>query len=457
LTIEELAVNADFIGVVECTTAGGIVARYKVVESWKGSSAAGDEISIRVAPDYWGPQFPVTLVGERYVVTAFKAPPSTMMSTTIGGPIPLWWRNLPADYELPLFQGRDKLPAARGFHGISATKHKTLTALRKHIDQTIALGEIAVLRAQAEKYFPEDPKLARAKNVKAFLKRLRRVGKKHLDKKWVFATMLRRGGGKEVLAELQTIKSGWPLELPLEVIVAIQERLNPPQGAVSSLSPAKPSKPDKAELDRLRKLLSSSEPHEFYQAFPLLTRFDPGVVADHLLDWKTDFYSHGGDEAGYAVGSYFGFACEKDCKDHLVGLLTAKDPYIRVAAATYLTFYDEQRGVRALKKLCSLPGPPGAWAALNLARRGVKGAMPRLLKIFQVPPTGSMDTVNERNLVRRTRVLLSNSAKKSGLQQPVIPTDKTAHAYVAQWWKSNQANLTLHDPWLQTLAAQKVD
>ena len=39
LTFEELVRDAHFIGIVECETAGAIVARYRVIESWKGPEA----------------------------------------------------------------------------------------------------------------------------------------------------------------------------------------------------------------------------------------------------------------------------------------------------------------------------------------------------------------------------------------------------------------------------------
>jgi hypothetical protein len=35
LLFEELVLGADFVGIVECDQAGGIVARYRVIESWK--------------------------------------------------------------------------------------------------------------------------------------------------------------------------------------------------------------------------------------------------------------------------------------------------------------------------------------------------------------------------------------------------------------------------------------
>ncbi len=102
---EEFVMGADFVGIVECEQAGGIVANYNVVESWKGPRV-GSQITIRVAVNYWEPQFPIALCAERYFVTAYKEAPVRIMSTTSGGAVPLWWRKIPADYRLPLFQGR---------------------------------------------------------------------------------------------------------------------------------------------------------------------------------------------------------------------------------------------------------------------------------------------------------------------------------------------------------------
>ena len=33
---QEMAVDCDFAGIVECTAAGGVIAEYKVIERWKG-------------------------------------------------------------------------------------------------------------------------------------------------------------------------------------------------------------------------------------------------------------------------------------------------------------------------------------------------------------------------------------------------------------------------------------
>jgi hypothetical protein len=88
LLFEELVLGADFVGIVECEQAGGIVASYTVVESWKGPKP-GTRITIRVAVNFWEPQVPIALCGERYFVTAYKEASFRMTSTTSGGPVPL--------------------------------------------------------------------------------------------------------------------------------------------------------------------------------------------------------------------------------------------------------------------------------------------------------------------------------------------------------------------------------
>src|SRR3954454_2184044 len=88
LLFEELVLGADFVGVVECDRAGGVVASYTVVESWKGPRP-GTRVAIRTAVNYWGPQFPVALCGRRYFVTAYTEAPSRVVTTTSGGGVPL--------------------------------------------------------------------------------------------------------------------------------------------------------------------------------------------------------------------------------------------------------------------------------------------------------------------------------------------------------------------------------
>jgi len=120
------------------------------------------------------------------------------------------------------------------------------------------------------------------------------------------------------------------------------------------------------------------------------------------------------------MGSFFAWRCTGDRPLYLRMLATrAKDPFVRVAGATYLCFEDEQEGLRARAGLMELPGDPGVWAALGLARRGNRSAMPRALEVFRPAPDPPIAHSMHRNLQARLLVLLSNSASKErGAPQP---------------------------------------
>jgi hypothetical protein len=143
-----------------------------------------------------------------------------------------------------------------------------------------------------------------------------------------------------------------------------------------------------------------------------------------------------------------------------------------VAGAVYLAFENPALGASKLEELTKLPGDPGGWAALNLARRGHKSAVPRALELFSVAGArGNMSGVPHNNLQLRLLVLLSNSSAASGLPQPTPPSPpgyETAddvhrkyqeeyYRYFVGWWSENREKIELRDPWLETLARQKVD
>ncbi|MBW8016468.1 MAG: hypothetical protein FVQ82_09790 [Planctomycetes bacterium] len=178
LTWEQMTVSCDFAGIVECTTAGGIVAEYKVVEAWKGTEHI-EPIRIRVATNYWEPQFPLALIGEQYLVFAYKNnAPSRMVSTTIGGPVPLWWRNIPYDYRLPLFQGRYKpdsnqqLSAYDLSHSGDTSKKITIDEFKKQVKQLTGKSkkdqEVVILRILFKKYYLDRPSQRHKSDMKSF-------------------------------------------------------------------------------------------------------------------------------------------------------------------------------------------------------------------------------------------------------------------------------------------------
>jgi hypothetical protein len=484
LLFEELVLGADFVGIVECEQAGGIVAAYKVIESWKGPKP-GTRITIRVAVNYWEPQFPIALCGERYFVTAYKEAPFRMMSTTAGGPVPLWWRDIPSDYGLPLFQGRKLLPPGEEN---GAEFQKTRKAAQALLALNPAEQELALLTAVIDRDFFGDrwvggePDKAKAKELRARLAKLTSANTlvaellrmaRQKPEQWAVRVqiVLRKGGGPEALAALETLRADRSPSDNNELrnlILTIKQRHGTtiPAPARSGAAPDKEPAPAGAELANLRRTLARGEKSEgFGEAFMALTRQDPGPVVEYLVAWtNTDQdWRRRDQDPGYGLGSYFAWRCGKERKKHLIALSEAKDPFIRVAGAVYLCFEDVAAGTAALKRMTSIDGDAGVWAALTLARRGQKDAVVRALEVFRdVTPAGQepvgMEEVPHRNLQKRVLVLLSNSARAGGAPQPAPPGQPPrSFDHVVAWWKQHGDKLVLGDPWLAVLEKQKVD
>jgi hypothetical protein len=483
LLFEEMVLGADFVGIVECEQAGGIVATYKVIESWKGPKP-GTRMTIRVAVNYWEPQFPIGLCGERYFMTAYKNPPFRMMSTTTGGPVPLWWRDIPANYSLPLFQGSKLLPPG-------AEQGPEFQKVRKDAQALLALKpaeqEAALLKAVidndllGDKRVGGEPDEAHAKELRARLAKLTTADAllaellrmaKDQPQKWAIRTrvVLGKAGGPVALASLQTLpreRSPWGKNELDELIADINQR----HGKINA-SPAPPTvapgqqlAPSDQELVDFKKaLLRGERSGQFGAAFDVLTRHDPRPVAQYLVGWTNTAQDWHDKDRGYALGSYFAWRCGKDRQRHLAALAEARDPFIRVAGAVYLCFEDAQAGTAALERLTALDGDPGTWAALTLARRGHKDALRRALDVFKdlAPadrqPHGSMADVPHRNLQKRVLVLLSNSARAGGVPQPAPPGQPpSSFDALVTWWQNNREKLVLNDPWLPILEKQKID
>jgi hypothetical protein len=480
IPFEELVLGADFVGIVECVQAGGIVADYKVVESWKGPKEGG-RVSIRVAVNYWEPQFPLALCGERYFVTAYKNPPSRVVSTTLGSPVPLWWRDVPADYRLPLFQGRWLLTPGE-------EKTAEFEKVRKDTKALLALKpaerEFALLKVYVEKdlfsarWVGGESDEAKVKELRDRLAKLtdgdalageliRLAGDD--PKKWAVRVriVLARAGGAATLARLEKLpadRAPWNKDELAVLVEAIKSRGSdapPPKGA----PPAKEKVPGAEELAKLRKALAAGEEAEgFGEAFQVLTGHDPGAVAAYLVGWQNPNKDWRDTDRGYVLGSYFAWRCGTDRKKHLTALSGAKDPFVRVAGAVYLCYEDVEAGTVALKKLTALEGDAGVWAALTLARRGDRDAVPRALEVFRELPKDQKDKmsgmagVSHGNLQKRVLELLSNSAQAGGTPQPALPEEEKKHLEsLTDWWKQYREKAVLRDPWLKVLEKQKVD
>jgi hypothetical protein len=483
LLFEELVLGADFIGIVDCEQAGGIVARYRIIESWKGPRA-GSEISIRVAVNYWEPQFPIALCGERYFVTAYKEAPWRVMSTTSGAPVPLWWRKIPADYQLPLFQGRQLLPAGADkspeFDKQTRKAAQALLALKPPEQEAALLKAVVKADLLGKKWRDGEPDEAKTRELGERIAKLAAAGSivdevlrlaKASPEKWaVRARIVLRKAGRttalERLGKLSADRSPWEKPELDELVKAIRQRCGLIEGdqppKARSTEEEKP--PTEASRMKLRKTLAAGDEAEgFGEAIEILTRYDPSPVAEYLVAWTNPAKTWRDADMGYVLGSYFAWRCGKDRQKCLSTLLLAKDPFIRVAGAVYLCFEDAEAGPAALKGLFALEGDPGVWAALTLARRGRKDAVPRALEVFRTPPEGQSNAsgiagVPHRNLQKRLLVLLSNAAHGGNVRQPVLPEEeKQQMSYLVKWWKQYGDKAILRDPWFKILESQKVD
>ena len=215
----------------------------------------------------------------------------------------------------------------------------------------------------------------------------------------------------------------------------------------------------------MRELVASPADREARKAFETLAVHDPQFIARFLAEWVPSGDSEPVRSLGYGMGSFFAWRCPRDRPLYLRMLTRAKDPYIQVAGAIYLSFEDPNEGTRALRRLERLPGDPGTWAALNLARRGDKTAARRALEAFQTHGTYMANL--HRSLQSRILVLLSNSAMRSHVAQPgrwfrgmflSEDTDQVPiYNHYLEWWRTNESKLTLFDPWLKVLERQKVE
>jgi hypothetical protein len=230
--------------------------------------------------------------------------------------------------------------------------------------------------------------------------------------------------------------------------------------------------PSEKEISEMRRLLASNPTEEeFYQVFDVMTRHDPDPIADYLTLWVNPEKTWRDVDYGYALGSYFARGCGKNRAANFRKLQKARDPFIRVDGALYLCFENKEEGMATLKELVNQPGDAGVWAALNLARRGDKSVIERALEVFALEGPSNMAGVPHRNLQKRLSVLLSNSAHKSGLQQPIFlaaeplnergserkEEQKKIYQECLTWWQANKDKVILYDPWFSILERQKVD
>ncbi|MGH7681353.1 MAG: hypothetical protein ACRENN_05135 [Candidatus Eiseniibacteriota bacterium] len=203
----------------------------------------------------------------------------------------------------------------------------------------------------------------------------------------------------------------------------------------------------------------------FLGAFETLAKYDPEPIVEFFETQVTPPATSWSGPTAYTLSSYFGWRCGRDRSSMFRRLLRAREPVVRVAGAVYLAYEDSVQGLEALRETTRLEGFPGFWARIVLASRGDADVIERALEVFSLSPTGN-DGHHNAALQARLLVLLSNSARASGLEQPPTnyalfrPDDRgheKAMKALRKWWERAAPRIHLKDPWLDQLANQKVD
>lgn len=501
MTWTELVAGADLVAIVECTVAGGIVAEYRVVRSWKGPPS-GTIVRIRMAYHFQGPQFPYDLVGTQSFVTASKgSAPRRLVSESGWGNLPIWWREIPAEYSLPLFQGSYQLPAREGddlswcLGSHHASFEDFLGDMEKFLNGPPQERELAALKAQISK---------RCEQWKEW----------HLADSFMSLKEDQRGSYREFIAsatpppwedKVQRILAAETVDQCVRGVVALSEsepeRLGGQVVMVLRLSGCEYTLKTLAALSAegvslaacggeevaalIRENLVSR--NQAAEASPAVSEGTPTLreralqwtehvhIPADILAWEDPERSRCRMSSGYVIGSAYAWRTvvlrQDGWENRLRELARAKDPFIRVAGATYLCFPDEEEGMRALRELTSLPGNPGVWAALTLARRGEKRVIPRALEAFAAQTDPHTSTDLNRILRARIHVLLSNSTAGRNIPQPSCPPypqdvqkdgvydqwRNRLYAVLSEWWRDYGGRIELTDPWLDTLSQSKLD
>lgn len=498
-TWEQLFDDADFVGVVECIEAGGIVAGYKVLESWKGTFE-GTKMRVAIPPDAQGNRFPTVLTGDRRLIMASRAPQIRFSSFSFAPDFPLWWRRIQADYTLPLFQGQWVLDgSADETYGLTTSFGKnvrTLDQVRAKVkeyqffndqelltlrDQTLQTLDDYVTSDGAES--PDSKQLRQevvsAKTVEQILKALFELPLEDKRSKQRVRNILSYGGRDKTVAMLEAMTpetSPLGAEMHQATTKSLRSQLRndnahvAPKKSPNHLPPEPLVSPERIEEARQTFQSNKWGPKRF-EVFDILVKHEPALVTEALLTWESLNKRGEVTELGYEIGSAFCCLCGKDRAQNFTKLLTARDPYVRVAAAVYLCFEDKESGLRELKKLSDMPGIPGDWAATVMIERGDKQAMPCALTMLDLELHKDDNLYVYSALYRAMRdralVVLSNTAFHHQLTLPkmrvaqkeeeVALVEAAYHQEMLGWWRKNRDKVELQNPWADVLEPQKID
>jgi hypothetical protein len=482
--------DAGFIGIVECEMAGGVVAGYRVIESWKGPPPES-RITIGLHTDGFGAHYPLVLVGERFLVAAspymgcLSRPPCPWIAPSHA--VPVWWRQMAPDFYAAWPPARVPLTERYlGWTAFVAGRTTTVDSLRHTVrvflERDPRAIELDALRARswlAQVKNPAPPcssrtcRILEGDDLRTVMANLIDYAGESPSAASQVSSILRMRGREEALRQLEYLPAhGNPfVRYPSgpgsvhDVKEYIRARLGHEALELPARYPA--LAPSEEERKRLVRALSSdtltsrNSSRGFDEAVQRLSLHDPAVVTEFLLDWECPRDLRIDPSFAYAVASYFAWKCGGDRVKHLSALLGAREPFVRVAGAVYLAFEDENRGREELRKLSELPDDPGVWAALTLARRGERIAVTRLLEVFQRSAAPTIAGAPHRVLQARVWELLSNSAARSGVPFPFSGEDEydseAVYGGLIAWWLGNGHRIQMHDPWFESLARERID
>lgn len=498
------ALQADFIGVVECEMSGGLVAQFKVIEVWKSQE---DTSSMRISlhRDYYGPQFPLVFSGDRFLVFAQKIDDDQQyvdfdirLFT-----LPIWLRNQQADYRVSMgCKWRITDEDRPIFNSDSTTLEEFKLEMNAFLASPIEEQMLPIRKFNVKMFLPRKPPTTKEMDEATLYSDAYNQNELYLLHQRIDNTQstaeiideliaLDINGGRShdllfrvfewysyskasyllpMLKQADTSSSPLTQKMIEKVIISIEKKKAQPEEIHEPWKPKKLASSASA-MEKYRKDFTGIyQDGEQADAFEMLSKLDPDIVSGMLCRYplKTDSNTPAekdNDRAGgYRLATAFAYYCKADRKGQFQKLFKeAKDPYVQTVGAVYLSFEDPESGMKALRHCATFSGDPGAWAALNLVRRGDKNSMLRALELF----SGPYDTVTKHgmphnNLRKRLAVLLSNSCKASKIPFPkAIQWDvwniEVDYPQLVIWWGKNHDQITLYDPWFEELAAQKID
>lgn len=501
---QENVIQSDYIAVVECVAAGTIVAEYKVLETLKGETYKSP-IRIKKSPildhNYREPYLWSALIGEQYLIFTCKMeyqpnPPSAYLWH------PLLWRNIDYQYELHAlgvqhYIGETKRTEYRTTDLGRLVRHQIDLAdytamIRNLVNQDTRQQELTLLKAlfskhatnrYAQEYDYNERFLKRAKDLLPYVdETTAELFKQEELKKEKYIEVV-----SQIEQEIQSCRNSFEFvdkafelsdrysegehhliakifvegiltEESLEYLETHNVNENPDEFiryTCNLISQRLTEKPQFSGRSKNQSIIKT--PAELETDYPQLLT-DSIAAAKWLADWENPNKKQTDETLGYGLGSWVAKTCRQDTDKCLEILRQAKDPYVRVAGAVYLCFENEEEGMNQLRNMQQLEGGARFWAALNLARRGDKQVMDYILWNFHGYRYNNSNPHDmQHNLIKRSMVLLSNSAANSNIPQPPNVLQGASYSDLVTWWDNYKDRIELYDPWLDILEIQKVD